>query len=571
MGSLSKKTKFFSWILVIVLGVSCLCASPQPVKAAAAYQGQGTASSPYLVETADQLNGMRNNLSAHYKLANTIDMSSFGTFEPIGYEGQHFTGSFTCDTNTDGAPRYVIKNLKIYIDAGEKYGHKIGNAASYSDYVEGKNKWQAGLFGYTEGATIKNIALLDAEVTNTVVGQNSTNSDYSVNPGQNSTTQSAGILIGSAIETTVFGCMSSGFVNAKNNNTGGLIGYAVGGSVTNSYSTASVQSSGYWGTGGLIGICDSNLSGCFAAGNVKGGPTETTTGGLIGQIVEGSTIMVVSCYSTGNVSPDATGFSMIGYRTTYGKWREDMEITTQNILNCYTTGNVEGYSVLQIGDLVVENNNFILSSATGRQEYFKAASMDEIKTALAACGDYDVSGSRPVLKNVAMVSDASNYVPGEVSDAVNSQTPDEPGDGDTTDPDGDETPGEVLTQEEITQILKNLKSGIEALPEVEKLTISDYETVMALYGDFERIGEENQEFLKDEYRTKLLDAVEKMESLKKGGQTTVDATISTAELLLIIVLTVLVLLILVFNVIWSVWIIRKYRGRTGKERLGSNG
>lgn len=621
MKSLSRKKKkvFFLWVLILSLVLGCVSGISLPVQAAVSYEGSGTASSPYLVENAAQLDGMRNNLSAHYKLANTIDMSSYGAFEPIGYEGAKFTGSFTCDTNSDGTPKYVIKNLKIYIDAGEKYGHKIG-VSNYLDYVEGKNKWQAGLFGYTDGATIQNIAVLNADVTNTVVGQNMGNSDQSVNPGQGAGVQSAGILIGTAYDTTVTGCMSSGTINAKNNATGGLIGYAMGGTLTKSYSTANVTSSGYWYTGGLLGLCSTDVSHCFATGNVQGGPTETNTGGFIGQIDESSTVMIISCYSTGKVSPEAAGFSFIGFRTTYSAWKTDSKTMIQNVMYCYTTGSVAGYSAVQTGDSVVENNNYILGSSMGRQEYFKAASMDEIKTALAACGDYDVSGSTPVLKNVAVISDASKYVPGAVSaTASNAEAAgtDKDTEGNASTETTTVTPKEVATMIEalptadeltiedkdavkeakraydaltadqklelsteniaklndvynqaVVLILSNLKDSISELPKVNKLTSEDYDGVMELYDDYEFLGEENQSFLKQELREKLLAAVEKVASLKENGDMTmVEAPVSTAEWLLFLVLTVLIVLLLIFNVIWSVWIIRKYRGLSKRKEV----
>lgn len=609
--------KSISFMLAVVLAVASVF-SLHITASAVSYQGSGTQSDPYLVETAAQLDGMRNNLKAHYKLANTIDMSSFGAFTPIGYQGERFTGSFTCDTNSDGTPKYAIKNLKVYIDAGEKYGHKLNNAGSYVDYVEGKNKWQAGLFGYTDGATIKNIAVLNADVTNTVLGQNSGNPDFSQNPGQNSTDQSAGILIGSAEKTTVTGCISTGKINAKNNYTGGLIGYIVEGSVSNCYSTATVTSSGYWGTGGLIGACDTNVSNCFATGNVQGGPTEATTGGLIGQVTEGSTSMVISCYSTGNVSPTTNGFSMVGYRVTFSAYADNIKERTQNMLNCYTTGNVQGYTSVQTGDTVIENNNYILSSSTGRQDCFKAATMAEIKAGLASCADYDVSGDTPKLKNVAVITDESKYVPGQVSDtAANAETPSggsdqtQSGSSDVeSQPAASASVSEVVAMiealpealeltiedkdavkeakraydaltadqkaeiptelnakittvynEAVTLILKQLRSDIADLPEVDQLKASDYDQVMALYDDYQFLTEDAQNYLKADLKEKLLDAVEKVQALKEGGGEPVDAdAVSTIELAFIIVLATLILLVLAFNVVWSVWIIKKNRG-----------
>ena len=66
----------------VILGGNCV--------SAARYAGRGTKSDPYLIETAEQLQGMNDNLSAHYKLNNTIDLSGL-TFTPIGHEGNPFT------------------------------------------------------------------------------------------------------------------------------------------------------------------------------------------------------------------------------------------------------------------------------------------------------------------------------------------------------------------------------------------------------------------------------------------------------------------------------------------------
>ncbi len=643
MHLINQSKKIFSLLLSVLILAGCVFSIGIPA-AAAQYEGKGTKASPYLVKTPAQLDGMRENLSAHYKLANTIDMASFGTFTPIGYQGERFKGTFTCDTNKDGTPKYAIKNLKVYIDAGEKYGHKFRDGSSYVDFVEGKNKWQAGLFGYTDGATIKNIAVLNADVTNTVLGQNAGNPDYSPNPGSDES-QSCGILIGTAMNTTVIGCMSSGKVNAKNNNTGGLIGHAEEGSVSNCYSTASVTSSGFWYCGGLIGNCYTNVSCCFATGDVNGGPTEATNGGLLGQVGEDSTVMVTSCYSTGNVSPTTNGFSMIGFRVTFSAHKDNIKERTQNMLNCFTTGDVAGYKSVQTGETVIENNNYILSSSKGRQDCFKAATMDEIKKGLASCSDYDVSGKMPKLKSVAVITDESKYVPEKTDASANAtssqttsqnstnsasqglsgtttQTPSQ-----NTDSQNNETAtnsdsatseevsvGEssgALTVEEVSKliselpealeitidnkeavkkakraydalsadekiqisselnvkitavynqastiILKELRKAINELPEASKLKASDYDLVMGLNDDYQFLSEDTQNFLKGDIKQKLFDAVKKVEELKKTGGEPVDE-VSSLELAFIIVLSVLIVLVLAFNVLWSIWIIRK--------------
>ena len=129
------------------------------VSAAVAYNGNGTKESPYLVETPEQLDGMRNNLSAHYKLANTVDMSSFSSaFQPIGTMAKPFTGSFTCELNSDGTPKYIIKNLKI--DNNNGAAHQVKNNSGYANYVKNNNKWEAALFGATTSPPLKNIVTI---------------------------------------------------------------------------------------------------------------------------------------------------------------------------------------------------------------------------------------------------------------------------------------------------------------------------------------------------------------------------------------------------------------------------
>ena len=46
--------------------------------------GSGTEADPYLVETAADLNGVRDYLSAHFKQTADIDLSVYENWEPIG-------------------------------------------------------------------------------------------------------------------------------------------------------------------------------------------------------------------------------------------------------------------------------------------------------------------------------------------------------------------------------------------------------------------------------------------------------------------------------------------------------
>ena len=104
--------------------------------------GSGTSTEPYVITTVEQLQEMQNDLAAYYVLGNDIDAfvtSSWNGgegFEPVGGDATPFTGIF------DG------------------YGHMITGLFIYRPSVG-----TVGLFGYIENAEIKNIGLVDADVT----------------------------------------------------------------------------------------------------------------------------------------------------------------------------------------------------------------------------------------------------------------------------------------------------------------------------------------------------------------------------------------------------------------------
>ena len=99
--------------------------------------GDGTIKNPYLIENYDQLDAMRNNLSAYYALKNDIVFPK-GLWTPIGDKENPFTGGF------DGRNHCLSG---IFISA------EIDDALYYS----------FGLFGYSEGE-IKNIGEIDGGI-----------------------------------------------------------------------------------------------------------------------------------------------------------------------------------------------------------------------------------------------------------------------------------------------------------------------------------------------------------------------------------------------------------------------
>lgn len=239
------------------------------VSAASFAGGSGTMEDPYLVATAEQLQGMKDNLKAHYKLANTIDLSGV-KFTPIGNLEKPFTGSFSCDADKNGRPLYAIKNFKFVLEVTPYLGEKI-------------NRWEAGLFGAINGARLSNIYVLDAYVENKNEGFARGAIKYNnYKPGMDE--QGCAILVCDAVGSEITHCYTSGKVTGKSNWMAGLVGRAYDCQISYCGSEADViNQRGFFGTGGLIGDCSSTVSFCFATGTIEGGGQNATTGGLIGQ------------------------------------------------------------------------------------------------------------------------------------------------------------------------------------------------------------------------------------------------------------------------------------------------
>jgi len=121
-------------------------------------QGAGTQSNPYLVSTPQDLDLIRNNLSAYYKLTNDIDMSTFGNFLTIGRISPYFSG--TIDGNG-----CKISNLSI-VESGSMIAFvgllnagKIMNLYLENIYVESNLNSVGGIVGKNFNGTITNCSV----------------------------------------------------------------------------------------------------------------------------------------------------------------------------------------------------------------------------------------------------------------------------------------------------------------------------------------------------------------------------------------------------------------------------
>ena len=198
------------------------------------------------------LKDINKNLQGHYVLDNDIDLKG-EDWKPIGaidaQTEKPFTGIF--DGNN-----HIISNFRV---------------RDWYKYLGG------GFFSVVnEGATIKNLKLMNANVTG---GNGDAGGLARVNRGS--------IVACSVIASTVTGSYASGGLASKNY-----------GTIKNSYATGTV--SGKWSAGGLVADnYNGTIKNSYATSNVSMGRSGGSAGGLVGNNDKGT---IKNSYATGTVS-----------------------------------------------------------------------------------------------------------------------------------------------------------------------------------------------------------------------------------------------------------------------------
>lgn len=205
-----------------------------PASATTCLDGTGTSLDPFLVASAADLAKVGSGTDgcdrdAHY--LQTADITLTGDHTPIGSLGSAFTGTY------DGGG-LTIAGLVIDLPTTD----------------------DVGLFGNTNGATIRRVNVTGADVT-----------------GRDDT----GMLVGSGSDTTIVDSSATGSVTGTDF-VGGLLGYGPGALVLRSWSAGSV--SGVDDVGGLIGYLPfGGLRSSFSTADVtSSGGGSSHVGGLIG-------------------------------------------------------------------------------------------------------------------------------------------------------------------------------------------------------------------------------------------------------------------------------------------------
>lgn len=246
--------------------------------------GDGTKDNPYLVSTKEHLNNVRKYPSAYFKLLNDIDISSISNWEPIGNSYEKFTGNF------DGSG-HAVYGLKINVSEAEDISY-------------------FGLFGYVKDGVIKNLGVMNSEIS---VEASGSNYDLSVYTGG---------IAGSINNTTVENCCFDGNITVSANSL-----------CKDDYAAASVSAGGISGSvyeGSLI-------SKCYNSGNITATSESVSSydysyaGGIAGNLYAGE---IKNCYNVGNMYSDGYSGGISG--KTEGNENNPMG----KIINCYNIGEI---------------------------------------------------------------------------------------------------------------------------------------------------------------------------------------------------------------------------------------
>lgn len=333
--------------------------------------GAGTVGDPYQICTRAHLDMLRNNNgqngatvdyrtgNKHFKLMDHIDLGPGGAFTPIAGLDCPTTSCTTQWEGTLDGNNLVIMNFS--------YSNATGDGV--------------GLFGGVKSGTIKNLGILNANVTGrmntgvllglrngagsftidnvyamgTVSGTQYTGGlvgqlQSATNTVQNSWsaatvaagTDHVGGLVGRAYDTDFVSAYAEGNVTSTGNYVGGLIGMDDAAStITTSYATGVVNASGATGNvGGLIGDNAGSVSGSYATGAVTSSHASATkVGGLVGNVTSGG---IANSYSTGAVTGQNNGVGgLIGW--TIGSTVTNSYHTTGTVTGANYVGGIVGY------------------------------------------------------------------------------------------------------------------------------------------------------------------------------------------------------------------------------------
>lgn len=311
----------------LLLGALFLC-SVLTTFAQYSGSGSGTASDPYLIFYADQLNQVRNFLNrdgVYFKLMSDIDLTDWieqnnpsNGWQPIGVSSSAFKGIFDGNNHT-------ISGLTINRPSTEN----------------------VGFFGYIDAATIKNLTVKGNVEGGTHVGgicgaAGTATFSYchfiqEGNFAVKAKVKDAGGIIGYlSAKLTMSNCSFNGDIQGSEGSNAGLVGCCAS-SVTLSNSQAKGSITGEGCVGGLIGYADGTLNVTSDTFNGKIIGTGLYTGGIVGYIYTQEQVSLQNCIATATVQGNDNVGGVVG-----GYQRKDLTKASNGIDKCSFVGKLKG-------------------------------------------------------------------------------------------------------------------------------------------------------------------------------------------------------------------------------------
>ena len=304
-------------------------------------RGNGTASSPYLIESAQNLaflaymvNKGFDTEGVYFRLTADIDLngSEDQQWAPIGL-GSRWFNEDGCDRGNQGSvfgysPRTTFRG---HFDGGE---HSISNI-----YVDSESYDVVGLFGYVEGKKI------GQDVEPAVIENVYVTSGHIVG-------STCGGIVGNASSTTLVSrCWNGANVSSYGYISGGIVGSNAY-QVYNCYNVGDI--SGQY-AGGIVGFGTAEIVECYNNGDVSG----TYAGGIYGYSLQRK-VTINNCYNTGSIFADGSAPGSAPAGPAAGGIASFLFKGSCAISNCYNVGTVS--STEDAGCILAYGNSVTIES-----------------------------------------------------------------------------------------------------------------------------------------------------------------------------------------------------------------
>ncbi|MFI3262343.1 MAG: hypothetical protein R3Y26_05490 [Rikenellaceae bacterium] len=241
--------------------------------------GIGTEGDPYQISTSDELRLFSGN----------VNMG-------LGYSGEYFAMTQDIDLGGESNEFAAIGNsTNKFQGTFDGCGYEVSGL-----YINNSSVYQ-GLFGYTSGATIKNVGVSGDVISSSYIGG----------------------IVGRAYSSAVVNCYYTGSVSssATDSYVGGVVGFVSSTTfVVNCYNTGSVNGNRY--VGGIVGYTSGEnavVTNCYNIGSVSSSSSSNSCGAVVGYQSTGT---VSNCYwdssiYTGDGIGSGSGTNIVGMSTSY--------------------------------------------------------------------------------------------------------------------------------------------------------------------------------------------------------------------------------------------------------------